>query len=330
MVEKEGKISIFENTASVTQVSTFLDITSQVALNGNEEGLLGLAFHPDYANNGQFFVYYSSANPRRSIISRFTVSSDPDKASKSSEEIIMEVPQPYSNHNGGMIEFGPDGYLYIGLGDGGSGGDPHGNGQNLSTLLGSILRIDIDSPSDGRNYGIPTDNPFASSANGSDDPRPEIWAYGLRNPWRFSFDRVNGDLWLGDVGEDKWEEVDLIVSGGNYGWNILEGGNCFRPVSDCDSTGTILPVVEYDHSGRCSITGGYVYRGSAIPELNGVYIYSDFCSGEFWGIRTNDRNAGSQIIATGIQWSPSFGQDAEGNLYVLTLGGPIRRIVLAN
>lgn len=329
VVEKEGKISIFENSAAINQVKTFLDIRSQVALNGNEEGVLGLAFHPDYAQNGHLYVYYSAANPRRSILSRFTVSQDPDFADQSTELEIMEVPQPYSNHNGGMIEFGPDGYLYIGLGDGGSSDDPRGNGQNTSTLLGSIVRIDVDNPAQGKNYGIPSDNPFASSANGPSDPRPEIYAYGLRNPWRFSFDRITGELWVGDVGQDKWEEIDIVRNGGNYGWNITEGNHCFRPSSGCDTTGLTLPIAEYDHSGRCSITGGYVYRGGTIPELHGVYIYTDFCSGEIWGIRTNTRTT-PQLLATGYKWSPSFGEDAEGNLYILTLGAPVQRIVLAN
>jgi glucose/arabinose dehydrogenase len=329
VVEQEGLINIFENNASVSQVSTFLDIQSQVSVNGNEEGLLGLAFHPDFAINGYFYVYYSAANPRRSIISRFTVSSNPNQAEKSTELKILEIPQPFSNHNGGMIEFGPDGYLYIGLGDGGSGGDPQGNGQNTSTLLGSILRIDVDHPSDtsNLNYGIPPDNPFANSPG---DERPEIYAYGLRNPWRFSFDRASGELWVGDVGQNKWEEVDVVVNGGNYGWNTLEGTHCYSPASGCDSANTILPIAEHTNGGgNCSITGGYVYRGPSIPELAGVYIYSDFCSGTLWGIRTNDRENGAQVIGGAQQWVASFGEDEVGNLYLLSFGSPPWRIVLA-
>ena len=327
VVEQEGLVKIFENNPSVSQVSTFLDIQPQVAQNGNEEGLLGLAFHPNYATNGYFYVYYSSSNPRRSTISRFTASSgDPNSADPSSELIILEIPQPNSNHNGGMIEFGSDGYLYIGLGDGGSSGDPYRNGQDTSTLLGSILRIDVDNPSNNLNYGIPPGNPFANSPG---DERAEIFAYGFRNPWRFSFDRETGELWVGDVGQNKWEEVDVVVKGGNYGWNTTEGSHCFSPASGCDSTGTIMPVAEHvNGAGNCSVTGGYVYRGPTIPKLAGVYIYSDFCSGTLWGIRTNDRDSGAQVIGGGIQWIPSFGEDEVGNLYMLSFGGPIRRIVL--
>jgi glucose/arabinose dehydrogenase len=331
VVEQDGLVKIFENSASVSQVSTFLDIQSQVARNGDEEGLLGLVFHPNHVVNGYFYVYYSSSNPRRSIISRFTTfSGDRNRADPTSELKILEIPQPNSNHNGGMIEFGPDGYLYIALGDGGSSGDPYRNGQNPSTLLGSILRIDVDNPSDSDNlnYSIPPDNPFANSPG---NERPEIWAYGLRNPWRFSFDRGSGDLWVGDVGQNTWEEVDVVVKGGNYGWNTLEASHCFSPASGCDSADTILPVVEHTNGGgNCSVTGGYVYRGPSIPELTGVYIYSDFCSGTLWGIRSNDREAGAQVIGGGIQWVASFGEDEMGNLYMLGFGSPIRRITLSN
>ncbi|MDA1280663.1 MAG: PQQ-dependent sugar dehydrogenase, partial [Chloroflexi bacterium] len=282
-------ISIFENSSTVDHVTRFLDISARVSTQGNEEGLLGLAFHPAYASNGYFFVYYSAANPRRSVLSRFTVSANPEIADPVSETIILEVPQPFSNHNGGSLVFGPDGYLYLGLGDGGSGGDPQGHGQNPTTLLGSIIRIDVDTTSNTKKYGIPAGNPFATSPDGPNDPRPEIWAYGLRNPWRFSFDRTSGDLWVGDVGQNAWEEVNVVESGGNYGWNILEGKHCFEPSSNCNPTGTILPITEYSHSGgNCSVTGGHVSRSSAIPELTGVYLYADYCSGRIWGLRTND------------------------------------------
>lgn len=312
----------------MSNTSTFLDIRSRVSTAGNEEGLLGLAFHPNYAKNGHFYVYYSAAGPRRSVLSRFTVSDDPNQAVSSSEHIVLEIPQPYSNHNGGMIEFGPDGFLYVGVGDGGSSDDPHGHGQNTTTLLGSILRLDVDRTGDGKNYGIPASNPFASSGDTGGDPRPEIYAYGLRNPWRFSFDSATGELWVGDVGQDKWEEIDVVENGANYGWNTLEGFHCFSPSVGCDSSGTTYPVAEYDHSGRCSVTGGFVYRGAAIPSLHGVYIFGDFCSGEIWGIRTNDRTALPELIASGYKWSPSFGKDAHGNIYLLTLGGAIQRITL--
>ena len=330
VVEQEGLISIFVNSPETHQVTEFLDLTAKVSMRGNEEGLLGLAFHPDYSTNGFFYVYYSATNPRRSVLSRFTVSVDPDRADPGSEFVLLEVPQPFSNHNGGALVFGPDGYLYIGVGDGGSGGDPQRNGQNPTTVLGSILRVDVDNPSGNRNYGIPSDNPFASSGDGSGNPRPEIWAYGLRNPWRFSFDRATGDLWVGDVGQNAWEEIDVIERGGNYGWNILEGTHCFNPSSNCDSSGTILPVVEYDHGGgSCSVIGGHVYRGPTLPELAGVYVFADYCSGMIWGIRTNDRTAGVQLIASGARWISSFGEDAEGNFYVLASGSPVQRITLA-
>lgn len=330
VVEKEGRISIFENTPNVTATSTLLDIQSQVSSAGREEGLLGLAFHPEYSTNGYFYVYYSAANPRRSIISRFTLTSESNTADAASEEIILEVPQPYPNHNGGMIEFGPDGYLYIALGDGGSSGDPMSSSQNTVTLLGSILRIDVDNATGDRKYGIPEDNPFASSPDGPQDPRPEIFAYGLRNPWRFSFDRETGELWVADVGQNAWEEINVVTLGGNYGWNTLEGTHCFSPSSTCDRSGTILPIIEYDHLGRCSVTGGYVYRSSVLPELIGTYIYADFCSGEVWGLRTDRRDETPTLISVNQRSIASFGQDSERNLYTLSLGGQVHRITLAD
>ena len=239
----------------------FLDITDRASSRRSEEGCWAWL---DPANAERIYVYYSAADPRRSVVSRFAISVDGARAEPDSELVILEVGQPYANHNGGQIAFGPDGYLYIGLGDGGSAGDPMGSGQDTSTLLGSILRIDVSQSGRGHLYAIPADNPFASGGG-----RGEIWAYGLRNPWRFSFDRKTGELWAGDVGQNRWEEIDLIRRGGNYGWNLLEGNHCFS-ARDCDPTGTVPPVWEYSLDGQpCSVIGGYVYRGSAIPWLRG-------------------------------------------------------------
>ncbi|MFX0113107.1 MAG: PQQ-dependent sugar dehydrogenase, partial [Candidatus Hodarchaeota archaeon] len=285
VVEQVGKIHIFNNSPDASSTKIFLDITDRVSRVGNEEGLLGLAFHPDYQKNSYFYVYYSAANPRRSILARYNVSSvDSNAANMNSELVLMEIPQPYSNHNGGQITFGPDGYLYIGLGDGGSGGDPLGHGQNTSTLLGAILRIDINNPTNGRHYGIPADNPFVGNQLGY---REEIWAYGLRNPWRFSFDLATGWLWAADVGQNSIEEIDIIEVGGNYGWNIKEGSECYNPLSSCDSQGLVDPIWEYSHSVGQSITGGYVYRGTKLPHLQGYYIFGDFMSGRLWALAYN-------------------------------------------
>jgi glucose/arabinose dehydrogenase len=322
---QQGIVLVFPNREDVSKADVFLDITEKVNDAGNEEGLLGLAFNPEYKNNGYFYVYYSAIPPRRSVISRFSASpNDPNKADPSSELVIMEVAQPYSNHNGGNIIFGPDKYLYIGLGDGGSAGDPHGHGQNRGTLLGSILRIDVSSSSSQGRYKIPSDNPFVGVAGA----RGEIWAYGLRNPWRFSFDRVTGLLWAGDVGQDGYEEVDIIERGGNYGWNIMEGSHCFPPsVSNCNRNGLKLPVAEYPHDDGCSITGGYVYRGNRLKSPYGAYVYGDYCSGKIWALRFD----GSKIIEhlelvdTDLRIS-SFGEDGKGELYILSFDGRIYRL----
>ena len=319
-----GKIMVFENDSDIASASEFLDITKRVNDRGNEEGLLGLAFDPDYSDNGYFYVYYSASNPRRSVIARFEVSADPDVADLDSERIILEVPQPFSNHNGGQLAFGPDGLLYISLGDGGSGGDPRGNGQNLRTLLGSILRIDVGSLDEIGSYLIPGDNPFVGRGGGV---REEIYAYGLRNPWRFTFDRDTGDMWAGDVGQNSFEEVDLIKPGRNYGWNVLEGFHCFRR-SDCDQRGIEPPIAEYGRDGGCSVTGGYVYRGSRLPSLIGAYVYADFCSGRIWALRYDGSQVTEhiQLIDTSLGIS-SFGEDRSGELFVLSFDGGIYRLV---
>lgn len=295
-----------------------VDLRDRVSRRGSEEGLLGLAFDPN--DDRHLYVYYSAANPRRSVVSRFSYGprrgpAEGEAADPATELVILEIGQPYSNHNGGQIAFGPDGYLYIGLGDGGSAGDPLGSGQDTSTLLGSILRIDVSSATPAQPYAIPPDNPFADGGG-----RPEIWAYGLRNPWRFSFDRENGNLWAGDVGQNEWEEIDIIKRGGNYGWSILEGNHCFRPREGCDREGTIPPVWEYSLDGApCSVIGGYVYRGDAIPWLRGAYVYGDFCSGKVYGLRYQDGQVTEhkELADTGLRIM-SFAQDPAGELYLLS------------
>ena len=315
-----GRIMLFPNEESIESAMVFLDIREQVSDCGNEEGLLGLAFDPDYATSGHLYVYYTASAPRRSVVSRFSVHpDDPNRADPASEQIILQVPQPFANHNGGMLAFGPDGFLYIGLGDGGSAGDPRGNGQNPDTLLGSILRIDPSSPDAGHSYSIPSDNPFISM-NGF---REEVWAYGLRNPWRFSFDQETGALWAGDVGQNSYEEVDIIRQGRNYGWNIMEGLHCF--LRTCDQTGLELPVIEYPLTGdNCTVTGGYVYRGSRLPSLYGAYVYGDFCSGRIWALRHDGQGVTEHMLLVDSPLEvSSFGEDASRELYILSFDGKI-------
>ena len=325
MVLKPGRIMLFHHDQAVASATTFLDIRKRVTDRGTEEGLLGLAFDPDYLRNGYLYVYYSASAPRRSVVSRFAVSRDPDVADAQSEVIILQVPQPFANHNGGQIAFGPDGRLYIGLGDGGSGGDPRGNGQNRSTLLGSILRIDVSPLDSEGTYSIPTDNPFAGHGG---EVREEIWAYGLRNPWRFAFDRETGDLWTADVGQNKFEEVDIIRPGANYGWNVMEAFHCFpTSIRSCDQEGLELPVTEYGHEDGCSVTGGYVYRGSRLPSLSGAYVYGDFCSGKIWALRYDGAEVTErlQLVDSDLSIS-SFAEDQSGELYILSFDGGIYRL----
>ena len=305
-------------------VSEFLDITDRVSSRGSEEGLLGMALDP--ANERHLYLYYSAANPRRSVVSRFTLSPNDSAADPDGESVILEVPQPYANHNGGQLAFGPDGYLYVGLGDGGAAGDPLGNGQDTSTLLGAILRIDVSQAAPEHPYAIPQDNPFADPPEA--DKRGEIWAYGLRNPWRFSFDRETGQLWAGDVGQNRWEEIDLIRRGANYGWNALEGSHCFNRRGDCQRDGMTPPVWEYSLNGEpCSVIGGYVYRGTGIPWLHGAYVYGDFCSGNFFGLRYIDGEVVEhhQLADTGLSIM-SFAQDNDGELYLLSQKSGIYRL----
>jgi glucose/arabinose dehydrogenase len=318
-----GEIWTFENRPDVSQSHLFLDLRGKVhdwmGRGANEQGLLGLAMHPNYKDNGYFYVYYSHASEAKSVVSRFTVSkSDPNRADPDSEQIVLEIDQPYQNHNGGSIEFGPDGYLYVGLGDGGDRNDPHGHGQNLSTLLGSILRIDVDRPAAGQPYGIPADNPFV----GIEGARGEIYAYGLRNPWRIAFDKQTGMLWAGDVGQELWEEVVVIRKGGNYGWNLREGSHAFGNGQAVAGTSPpIEPVWEYDHQIGKSVTGGRVYRSSRLPELAGKYLYADYVTGSVWALSYDPQTGkatGNELVLPDSIPVLAFGEDPAGEIYYLT------------
>jgi glucose/arabinose dehydrogenase len=326
VMEQRGVIKVFDNTRNVNHSTVFLDISDRL-LYGGEQGLLGLAFHPNFVSNGYFYVDYVMDNPRRTVIARYSVmESNPNIANKNSEQVVMEINQPFSNHKGGQLAFGSDGYLYIGMGDGGSGGDPFGNGQNRSTLLGKILRIDVDSSSNGQNYAIPNDNPFVANSLGY---REEIYAYGFRNPWRFSFDSVSGQLWVGDVGQDLIEEIDLVVKGRNYGWNIMEGSLCYNPATDCDKTGLELPIWNYSHDVGNAIVGGYVYHGSALPDLAGAYVYGDYGSGRIWFLRYDGTTAINTLMAdTGLNIA-SFGLDQQRELFFTAYDGKIYRLTSA-
>ncbi len=321
IVEQRGVIWILDENGDKLPVP-FLNIDPSVGSSGNEQGLLGLAFHPNYSNNGYFYVNYTKNNGDTRV-SRFSVKPDnPNQADPASELVLFEVDQPYSNHNGGCIKFGPDGYLYIGLGDGGSGGDPQNNGQKRMTLLGKMLRIDVDG---GVPYAIPPDNPFADDDFTSD----EIWALGLRNPWRFSFDRSTGDLWIGDVGQDAWEEIDFqpasSTGGENYGWRCYEGNHAYN-TNNCDPMNTMtFPVAEYVNGASCSVTGGFVYRGCSFPELYGRYLYTDYCTGIIWSV-TPDGSGGwvnQQLADLNNFQFVSFGENKNGELFLAGLGNGI-------
>ncbi|HEV3338972.1 MAG TPA: PQQ-dependent sugar dehydrogenase [Pirellulales bacterium] len=327
-----GKVFVFPNDQDVIESAEFLDIESRVRYNDkeNEEGFLGLAFHPKYKTNGEVYVYYTTTDtPHTSVISRFRRSKDdPNRADPASEEEVLRIPQPYWNHNGGTLVFGPDGYLYIGLGDGGFRDDPHGNGQNLATLLGSILRIDVDHRDGKKGYSIPKDNPFADRK----DACGEIWAYGVRNIWRMSFDRETGVFWAADVGQDIWEEIDLIERGGNYGWNLREGRHKFGPRGSEARADLIDPIYEYHHDVGKSITGGHVYRGKRVPELAGAYVYADYITGKVYALRydfSQKQVTANQPIEGNVLPVFSFGEDESGDVYYMTTQGFIHRFTPA-
>ena len=327
LVEQAGVVKRFVPGRARAE-GVLLDHRERVSDAGNEEGLLSIAFHPRFAQNRLFFVYYSAkGGPRRTVVARMTFDPERRAALPASEQVLLEVAQPFSNHKGGQLAFGPDGYLYVGLGDGGSGGDPQGNGQNPRTLLGKILRLDVDGEAPGLAYGIPPDNPFAGGGG-----RAEIFATGLRNPWRFSFDRETGRLFVADVGQDEVEEVDLVVKGGNYGWNVMEGTQCYLPPRDCARAGLLLPIAAYRHDEGVAITGGFVYRGNALRALRGQYVFGDFGSGTVWTILADGGaylHPRALLLRSGLELS-SFGEDSKGELYLLDLRGGVYGLVPAS
>jgi glucose/arabinose dehydrogenase len=324
VVQQSGRILILDHGRTLPR--PFLDVRRLVSA-GGERGLLGLAFHPDYANNGRFFVDYTNRAGDTRVV-EYRVSSNPNRANPRSARVLLAIPQPYPNHNGGDVVFGPDGMLYVGMGDGGSGGDPHGNGQSLGTLLGKLLRIDVDHREGDLPYAIPADNPFRDTAGA----RPEIYALGLRNPWRFSFDRTRGDLWIGDVGQNQWEEIDYVPrgtgAGANFGWSGLEGRHRYSSRT-VEGGHYVAPVAEYSHAVGNSVTGGYVYRGTAVPALRGRYVYADYASGRVWTMRAGPKPGRPTEITNslGAELSAvtSFGQGSGGEVYVIANGGVLYR-----
>jgi glucose/arabinose dehydrogenase len=323
VVEKTGTIRVIRR--GILLATPFLDLTDSVST-GSEQGLLGMAFAPDYATSGRFIVSYTDRAGDSRVVRYRVMSGDPDRSDPASADSILTVPQPFDNHNGGMVAFGPDGYLYLGLGDGGGGGDPLGTGQDRRDLLGSLLRLDVGGQGPG--YAIPPDNPYLSAAGF----RPELWNYGLRNPWRFSFDRQTGDLYIADVGQGAREEVNVAPAGSrggeNYGWNIMEGTLCYNATT-CNRAGLTLPVLDYTHGEGCSVTGGYVYRGNAIPALRGHYFYSDYCSHWVRSFRWVNGQAADRTDWPSLDPGsnvPSFGEDAAGELYLTTEAGTVYRI----
>ena len=326
IVQQGGQILLFED--GVVRGAPFLDVSARIKAEGSEQGLLSMAFHPNFATNGKFYIDYTDTNGD-TVVSQFLVSADPSLADPNSEVIILTQAQPFENHNGGLLKFGPDGFLYIGFGDGGSANDPQRNGQNLNNLLGKILRVDVDR---GSPFALPASNPFANQANA----RGEIWHFGLRNPWRFSFDRQTGDLYIGDVGQNSFEEIDFMIGGVgglNWGWSAMEGnGHCVNDAS-CNTLGISLPMTEYSHRDGCSVTGGYVYRGALIPALQGKYLYSDFCKGFIraltveGGAFVSDEDITARFGIRDAGSVASFGEDAFGELYIVDLKGAVFKIV---
>ena len=326
VVEQEGFVRILEDGS--LKETPFIEITDRTRA-GGERGLLGLAFHPNYETNGLFYVNFTDRQGD-TVVAEYEVSNDPNVADPATERVLLTIAQPYGNHNGGDLAFGPDGYLYIATGDGGSGGDPENNGQSMTSLLGKLLRIDVSADGNGNGngnpYTVPQDNPFVNNDAAAD----EIWAYGLRNPWRFSFDRATGDLFIGDVGQNAYEEISYQTAaspgGENYGWRVMEGFHCFAPKNDCDETGLVLPIAEYSHDLGNSVTGGYVYRGQNLSDLAGSYFYGDFGSGKIWrAVPEGDGWRSDLFLDTDFNIS-SFGEDEAGELYVVDYGGSIYRL----
>jgi glucose/arabinose dehydrogenase len=327
IVEQTGKIKILKN--GLVRSTPFLNLTSQVS-RGGEQGLLGLAFHPNFTTNRKLYVNFTNVAGNTIIREYRASSTNPNVVATSTARRILKIDQPYANHNGGMLAFGPDGYLYIGMGDGGGAGDPGNRAQNKGSLLGKLLRININGTTATRAYRIPSGNPYVGAAGAN-----EIWQLGLRNPWRFSFDRATGNLWIGDVGQGRYEEVDRAVrtssgagKGVNWGWRVLEGSHCYSPSTGCSTAGKTMPLLDYDHAnGRCAVTGGYVYRGSAIPVLRGGYVFADYCSGEIWVVPAGAGAPASKVslLDTNLLIS-SFGENARGELFVTDLNGRLYRI----
>jgi len=326
VAQQGGQIRIVRSGSLVGPA--FLDISDRIT-SGGERGLLGVAFHPDFPKDPRVFVDYTDTNGDTRVSSFLVDPATPDRIDASTEKRLLFVKQPFANHNGGALVFGPDGFLYVSLGDGGSGGDPMGNGQSLKTLLGKILRIDVDSTTGDRAYGIPADNPYASGSGGR---LAEIWLTGLRNPWRMSFDRLNNDLWIGDVGQGDWEEIDVqragTAAGTNFGWNRLEGSHCYQPSTGCEEPGLTLPVTEYGHDQGCTVIGGNVYRGSNQPLLAGAYVFADYCSDRVWAIDPSVDGARSPtLVASTDHAFSAFGEDEAGELYAVDLsGGTLLRV----
>ena len=320
VVEQGGAIQVVRNGAMAAE--PYLSISEKISV-GGEQGLLGLAFHPDFEDNGRFFVNYTDVDGD-TVVARYRADADSDRADASSETILLRIDQPFQNHNGGHLSFGPDGYLYVATGDGGAAGDPEENGQDTNALLGKLLRIDVD----GDEYEIPSDNPFADGGGA-----PEVWAYGLRNPWRFSFDERAGTLWVGDVGQDALEEINRVPRdepGLNFGWNEMEGSSCYE--DGCDPSGKVLPVTEYGHDAGCSVTGGFVYRGSRFRDMRGAYFFGDFCSGSIWAVAADaDGPVEPNLVLTSDRAISSFGLDEDDEMYVTDLGaGEVLRVTDAS
>jgi len=330
VVTKGGRIRIVKGGTLLA--TPFLDISSSVS-GGNEQGLLGLAFHPSFKTNRRLYVDYTNTAGDTVVKEYLAGLANPDVAIARSGRTILTIDQPYDNHNGGMLAFGKDGFLYIGMGDGGSGGDPGNRAQNLGSLLGKILRINVNGTTSAHRYLVPKGNPYVGRTG-----RDEIWQRGVRNPWRFSFDRLNGSLWIGDVGQERYEEIDRAVRvsqlpgrGLNWGWHVMEGRHCYLPATGCSTAGKTLPLTEYSHAsnGRCAVSGGYVYRGAAIPALSGWYVYGDYCSGEIWAVSSTASSpaSGVQLVGPGSgRLVSGFGEDNAGELYVCDLNGAVYRI----